>query len=152
MNLTNFKWEKDADGIVTLTWDVPGKPVNVLSMAAIGATMPRMANADTIETTKQVSSTTTYSGTVSEIQPSSSTIVIKSESAPEPMRYTFNEKTMFVDSAGNVVQQDTIRNQPVTVYYSKDGDNMMVSKVVVTKQAPTMMEKKTTTTTTSETR
>ncbi|HUE38631.1 MAG TPA: hypothetical protein VMR29_03960 [Candidatus Binatia bacterium] len=64
------------------------------------------------------------------------------------MRYTFNEKTMFVDSAGNVVQQDTIRNQPVTVYYSKDGDQMTVSKVVVTKQAPSMMEKKTTTTTT----
>ncbi len=35
MNLTNFKWDKDADGIVTLTWDVPGKPVNLLSMAAI---------------------------------------------------------------------------------------------------------------------
>ena len=121
----------------------------VLSMAAIGATMPRMANADTIETTKQVSSTTTYSGTVSEIQPSSSTIVIKSESAPEPMRYTFNEKTTFVDASGNVVTQEAIRNQPVTVFYSKDGDHMMVSKVVVTKQAPSMMEKKTTTTTTT---
>src|ERR1043165_8598119 len=35
MNLTNFKWDKDSDGIVTLTWDVPGKPVNLLSMAAI---------------------------------------------------------------------------------------------------------------------
>jgi hypothetical protein len=120
----------------------------VLSMAAIGAAMPRTATGETIETTKQVSSSTTYSGTVSEIQPSSSTIVIKSESAPQPMRYTFNEKTMFVDSAGNVVQQDTIRNQPVTVYYTKDGDQMTVSKVVVTKPAPSMMEKKTTTTTT----
>jgi hypothetical protein len=68
------------------------------------------------------------------------------------MRYTFNEKTTFVDAAGNVVTQEAIRNQPVTVFYSKDGDHMMVSKVVVTKQAPTMMEKRTTTTTTSETR
>jgi len=36
MNLANFKWDQDAEGIVTLTWDTPEKPVNVLSMAAIG--------------------------------------------------------------------------------------------------------------------
>jgi 3-hydroxyacyl-CoA dehydrogenase/enoyl-CoA hydratase/3-hydroxybutyryl-CoA epimerase len=35
MNLANFKWDQDADGIVTLTWDTPGKPVNLLSMAAV---------------------------------------------------------------------------------------------------------------------
>ena len=35
MELANFKWEQDADGIVTLTWDTPGKPVNLLSMAAV---------------------------------------------------------------------------------------------------------------------
>lgn len=35
MELTQFKWEQDADGIVTLTWDTPGKPVNLLSMAAV---------------------------------------------------------------------------------------------------------------------
>jgi len=35
MNLTNFKWDQDADGIVTLTWDMPDKPVNVLSLSAI---------------------------------------------------------------------------------------------------------------------
>ena len=121
----------------------------VLSLTAIGATMPRGATAETIETTKQVSSSTTYTGTVSEIAPSSSTIVIKSESSPQPMRYTFNEKTTFVDASGATVSQESIRNQPVTVYYTKDGDNMMVSKVVVTKSAPAaVMEKKSTTTTT----
>src|SRR4051812_47924163 len=35
MNLTNFKWDQDQDGIVTLIWDTPDKQVNVLSMAAI---------------------------------------------------------------------------------------------------------------------
>jgi 3-hydroxyacyl-CoA dehydrogenase/enoyl-CoA hydratase/3-hydroxybutyryl-CoA epimerase len=35
MKLTNFKWDQDQDGIITLTWDTPGKQVNVLSMAAI---------------------------------------------------------------------------------------------------------------------
>ena len=123
-----------------------------LSMAAIGATMPRLANADMVETSKQVTTSTTYSGTVSEIQPSSSTIVIKSESSPQPMRYMFNEKTTFLDASGNVVQQESIRNQPVTVYYQKDGDELIASKVIVTKQAPMLMEKKTTTSTTTETR
>jgi 3-hydroxyacyl-CoA dehydrogenase/enoyl-CoA hydratase/3-hydroxybutyryl-CoA epimerase len=35
MNLVNFKWDQDSDGIVTLTWDAPGKPVNLLSMSAV---------------------------------------------------------------------------------------------------------------------
>ena len=35
MNLTNFKWDQDADGIVTLTWDVPGRTMNVLTGSAI---------------------------------------------------------------------------------------------------------------------
>ncbi|HEX3486597.1 MAG TPA: 3-hydroxyacyl-CoA dehydrogenase NAD-binding domain-containing protein [Micropepsaceae bacterium] len=35
MNLVNFKWDQDADGIVTLSWDTPDRSVNVLSMAAI---------------------------------------------------------------------------------------------------------------------
>jgi 3-hydroxyacyl-CoA dehydrogenase/enoyl-CoA hydratase/3-hydroxybutyryl-CoA epimerase len=35
MNLTNFKWDQDADGIVTLAWDVPGRTMNVLTSAAV---------------------------------------------------------------------------------------------------------------------
>ncbi|MDE2474960.1 MAG: enoyl-CoA hydratase/isomerase family protein [Alphaproteobacteria bacterium] len=35
MDLAQFKWEQGGDGIVTLTFDTPGKPVNLLSMAAV---------------------------------------------------------------------------------------------------------------------
>ena len=35
MELTNFKWDQDADGIVTLTWDVPGRSMNVLTGSGI---------------------------------------------------------------------------------------------------------------------
>ena len=35
MNLTNFKWDQDADGIVRLVWDMPGRSMNVVSTAAI---------------------------------------------------------------------------------------------------------------------
>lgn len=35
MNLKVFKWDQDGDGIVTLTWDDPGRTMNVLSGQAI---------------------------------------------------------------------------------------------------------------------
>jgi len=35
MKMENFKWEKDADGIVTISWDMPGRSMNVLSVSAI---------------------------------------------------------------------------------------------------------------------
>jgi 3-hydroxyacyl-CoA dehydrogenase/enoyl-CoA hydratase/3-hydroxybutyryl-CoA epimerase len=33
MKLENFKWDQDADGIVTLAWDVPGRTMNVRTNA-----------------------------------------------------------------------------------------------------------------------
>ncbi len=35
IDLTNFRWDQDADGIVTLTWDMPNRPLNVLSSGAV---------------------------------------------------------------------------------------------------------------------
>jgi 3-hydroxyacyl-CoA dehydrogenase/enoyl-CoA hydratase/3-hydroxybutyryl-CoA epimerase len=34
MQFENFKWDQDADGIVTLAWDVPGRTMNVRTNAA----------------------------------------------------------------------------------------------------------------------
>ncbi|MBI3767766.1 MAG: hypothetical protein HY271_04625 [Deltaproteobacteria bacterium] len=71
--------------------------------------------------------------------------MIKSETQPETMRYTVNEKTTFVDSSGNVVTQEQIRNVPVTVYTVKAGDQRIVTKVIATNPTGTV-ERKTTTT------
>ncbi len=35
MNLDNMRYEKDADGIVTITWDMPDRSMNVLSAASM---------------------------------------------------------------------------------------------------------------------
>ena len=35
MELKNFKWDQDADGIVTIAWDVPGRTMNVLTGAVV---------------------------------------------------------------------------------------------------------------------
>ena len=46
MELNVFKWNQDADGIVTLTWDDPERSMNVLSnkaLADIGAAIVKIA-------------------------------------------------------------------------------------------------------------
>jgi 3-hydroxyacyl-CoA dehydrogenase/enoyl-CoA hydratase/3-hydroxybutyryl-CoA epimerase len=36
MNLTNFRFETDADGIVLVTWDMPGRSMNVINAEVVG--------------------------------------------------------------------------------------------------------------------
>ncbi len=52
MQLTNFKWNQDADGIVTLTWDVPGRTMNVLTDSAIAEIVAIAENVATDTTIK----------------------------------------------------------------------------------------------------
>lgn len=110
---------------------------------ALGALTVGPAAAETMERT--VEKTTTYRGTVSEINPTSSTIILRSETASAPTTYTYNKETKFVDSSGNVVSYEVIKNTPVTVQYTQEGDRMIVTKVI---QQPTAVKKETTTTTT----
>ena len=113
---------------------------------ALGSTfVVSTATAEMTERSVTTEKTTTYSGTVSEIDPSSSTITIRSETAPAPTKYTFTKETVFADPQGHVVSYDAIRNTPVTVYYTREGDRMIVSKVVTTK--PVVTEHRETTTT-----
>lgn len=86
------------------------------------------AQTETVTTSK----TTTYSGVVSEINPASSTIILKSESSPAPVTYTYTKETTFVDVNGNVVSSETIRNSPVRVEYSTEGGVTIVRKVIQT--------------------
>jgi len=90
--------------------------------------------------------TTTYSGTVSEVNPSASTIILRSESSSVPQTYTYNKETIFTDDAGKVVTYDAIKDSPVTIQYTRDGDRMIVTKVV---KQPSVERKTTTTTTTT---
>lgn len=91
--------------------------------------------------------TTTYTGTVSQVDPSASTIILRSESAPQPQTYTYNKETIFTDETGKVVSYEAIKDSPVTVQYTRDGDRMIVTKVM---KQPTTVRKETTTTTTTE--
>jgi hypothetical protein len=114
-------------------------PVLVLSGAlvlAVAGSVP----AELLE--KTTTSETTYRGTVSEMNPNQ--IIVKSD-AGSPMTYTVTNKTTYVDADGNVVTRESIANQPVTVYYSKDGDTTTVSKVQVTRSGGVTTRRETTT-------
>ncbi len=102
-------------------------------IAATQVVLADMASEKTTTTTQS----TTYSGTVSEVDPSSSTIILRSETAAAPQKYVYTKETVFTDPAGHTVSYDAIKNTPVTVYYTRDGDRMVVSKVVTTKPVTT---------------
>ncbi|MGO9237867.1 MAG: hypothetical protein ACLP4V_28665 [Methylocella sp.] len=36
MNLAHFRFETDSDGIALLTWDMPGRSMNVITPEVIG--------------------------------------------------------------------------------------------------------------------
>jgi len=107
----------------------------------------------TISFGDEVVSTTESAGTVSEFSPD--TIIIRSESSPEPIRYSYSKTTTYVDDAGNPVSMEVIKSGlPVTVHYVKEGDRVIARRVIVHRSATTtapasIEEKKTTTTTTT---
>jgi hypothetical protein len=91
---------------------------------------------------------TTTIGTITEFGPDR--IMIRTESSPDPLGYTYTRATTYVDEDGRPVSMETVKSGlPVTVEYSRVGDTMMASKVIVRKavpssQAPLLRENKTT--------
>lgn len=99
--------------------------------------------------------TTTSAGTISEFGPE--TMVIRSTTSPDPIRYSYSKSTTYVDESGAPVSMEIVKSGvPVTVYYTTVGGRMVASKVIVqravtTPVVPVIEEKRTTTTTTETT-
>lgn len=102
-----------------------------------------------LTTTTETSSTTSL-GTVSEFGPE--TIVVRSSTSSEPVRYSYSKTTTYVDESGAPVSLELVKSGlPVTVHYVKVGDRMVASRVIVRKvAAPAVEEVRTKTTTTTE--
>src|SRR5262249_51321012 len=94
---------------------------------ALGASSA-VALAETVETTQ--TTTTQHYGTVTEVTPSSSTIIMRAPDEP-PATYSYSKKTVFLDPSGNVASAELMRGQPVTIYYHNDGATLVVDKVVM---------------------
>jgi hypothetical protein len=85
----------------------------------------------TNEATETTTTTTESTGTVTEFTPGQA-LILKTEAA-EPMRYKFGKTVTYVTSDGRVIEASKIRkDSKVRVHYIKDGDDMVVDKVIVT--------------------
>jgi len=117
----------------------------ILTASAAALLFGVTVNAEMVEKT----TTTRYSGTIAETSPSTSTIVVKSEDSPKTVtKYIYNDKTVWEDATGKTVKVETVRDQPATILYEKQGDQMIVTKVITQKAPePRVIEQKTTTTT-----
>jgi hypothetical protein len=97
--------------------------------------------------TETTSTTTSAAGTITTYTPGSDYITFQSKGTTgAPVRYYYTKDTTILDPAGQTVTWSAVRpDMPATVYYVKEGDRMIVRKVVLSK--PTVVEKETTTTT-----
>jgi hypothetical protein len=91
----------------------------------------------TERTTTTTTTTTTNAGTVSMF--GDDQIVIRATPTSEPVAYEYTETTTYVDEAGRPVAVESVKSgMPVIVHFSKDGDKMVATKVVVKKTTTTM--------------
>ena len=89
------------------------------------------------ETTTTTTTMTSSSGTISQFGPEE--FVIQTSPTASPITYEYSETTTYVDEAGNPVKVEMVKTGvPVTVYYTKSGDKMVASKVVVKRTTTTM--------------
>jgi len=105
----------------------------------------------TTTTTTAAAAPMEVTGTVTEWAPG--TVIIRQKDVAAPARFSFAKTVEYVDAAGNPVTREVITpGVPVTVRYVRDGDQMVVDRVIVQRQAaPVATETSTTATTTTTT-
>jgi len=100
-------------------------------------------------TTTTETSTATSTGTISTYTPGTDYITFRTSTDAAPVRYYYSKDTTILDPEGQTVTWSAVRpDLPATVYYTRDGERMVVRKIVLSK--PTVTEKETTTTTTTQ--
>ena len=129
----------------------------ILAVACSLAVVTAMAQTSTTVTTKDAAagttttetSTTTSTGTISTYTPGTDYITFRTSTDTAPVRYYYSKDTTILDPEGNTVTWSAVRpDLPATVYYTRDGERMVVRKIVLSK--PAVIEKETTTTTTTQ--
>ena len=81
--------------------------------------------------TETTTTTTETTGTITEFTPGHH-LFLKTE-ADQPVRYKFGKTVTYVTSDGKVIEASKVRkDSKVRVHYIKEGDDMVVDKVIVT--------------------
>ena len=122
------------------------------AFAQQSTTTTTTVNPVTGATTTTESSTVSTQGTITTYTPSSDYITFRNTTDAAPARYYYDKQTTILDPEGRTVTWSSVRpDEPATVYYVRDGDRMIVRKIILSKPG-TVYEKKETTTTTTTTR
>ena len=129
----------------------------ILAVACSMGVVTAMAQTSTTVTTKDAAagttttetSTVSSAGTISTYTPGTDYITFRTSTDTAPARYYYSKDTTILDPEGRTVTWSAVRpDLPATVYYVRDGERMVVRKIVLSK--PTVTEKETTTTTTTQ--
>ena len=129
----------------------------ILAVVCSLGVVTAMAQTSTTVTTKDAAagttttetSTATSTGTISTYTPGTDYITFRTSTDAAPVRYYYSKDTTILDPEGQTVTWSAVRpDLPATVYYTRDGERMIVRKIVLSK--PTVTEKETTTTTTTQ--
>jgi hypothetical protein len=99
------------------------------------------------ETAARITTTTTSTGTVSEVTPDG--LLVQTRTETSPLRYRYTRTTSYVDETGAPVTLDVVRSGlPVTVEYARNGEELVATRVIVQRQAApagtTVIERNTT--------
>ena len=106
----------------------------LMGLVAYGQTSSSSTTVATGSTgaTETTTTTTESFGTVTDFTPGQ-TLVLKTETG-EPAHYKFSKTVTYQTADGRVIEASKIRkDSKVRVHYVKDGDDMLVDKVIVTK-------------------
>jgi hypothetical protein len=115
---------------------------SIVSIAFATALMGSVAFAQTSSTsttattgtngvTETTTTTTESTGTITEFTPGHH-LFLRTE-AGQPVQYKFGKTVTYVTSDGKVIEASKVRkDSKVRVHYIKDGDDMLVDKVIVT--------------------
>jgi hypothetical protein len=121
----------------------------VTAMAQTSTTVTTTKDAATGTAVTETTSTTSAAGTITTYTPGTDYFTFQSRGTTgAPVRYYYTKDTTILDPEGHTVTWSAVRpDLPATVYYVREGDRMIVRKIVLTN--PTVVEKKETTTTTT---
>jgi hypothetical protein len=90
----------------------------------------------TVPGAETTTTTTTSMGTISEFEPDR--LVIRTTKTAAPLRYKYTKTTQYVDEAGRAVSLKTVKSGlPVTVHYTKVGNDLVANRVIVRKVTTT---------------
>jgi hypothetical protein len=119
------------------------------AFAQTSTTVTTTKDAATRTVVTQTTSTTDTSGTITDYTPGSGYFMLRAGTTGAPARFNYTNDAHVFDPEGHPLSWSVVRPDiPAKVYYVREGDRMIVRKVVLSK--PVVVEKTTTITTTEK--